>query len=823
MSERSGDQITKSTEFFQVPQPSDFKIQILGTTGAVVRSWDSYDAMPSQVRLTQGNYTIKASYGPEHEGGIIGEPRFGASVDFAVNLNEATPVSLKCTMADVMVTAEYTEGFKNYFKDYKLTFYAGNELLEFPKDETKAAFFSPGNITSVLSLTMPDGSTGSYTPSSLGNAKAAEHYKFKFDVGASGAGGVQLIISFDEPTTKDPIKVDVDDIGTVAPPFYTPDGFESGEEFVFTEGEKYTAGNLSALVTARARIASCKLVTTSPELIAIGWPAEVDLVGISPEMKTKMQGFGLKWTEELAGLNMAVLDFKGIAEYMPAGADGEITNDISVITTDADGQESEPLELLFKVGPPDFFLTAVKTASLRPAIKSNANATLFLTMNAGSLDKVSFQYYDPDWDRWYPVNSSKGSTSGKETRFTLSGVDWSWQLVKVRAYYGNRYSEVDQETRNPSINSFAAYYLYSKKVTFRLTGFNTSEKYFNKDYFTFELSSDEGNTWSPATPDEIYTEGLSYTFAEFSGLTPGTKYKARVSWDAGMGHGPVTKETSVFTTEAEAQLPNADFESWDEPIWYNGIARGGRESYTDWGNKWRDQVYVNISHDKLNGWMSVNEKTIPASANPQNTWYMSPSMQQTGDAQEGSSAVLIRNIAWHNAGEPVKDNTESPLIGSNKNQVQPPSTFYRSVGKLFLGGYSYDHSSGTETYTYGVPFTSRPAALKGQYKYKPVGQDTGIVEIVLEARSGNRVTTLASGTATLTSSDTYTEFTIPLDYGTSSTKATHIRVLAAASSSYSDDQGVENGTVQTQQVTNDVEWRMIGSELYIDNLTLVYE
>lgn len=814
MSERSGDQFTKSTEFFQVPQPSDFKIQILGTNGAVVKTWDSYASMPSQVRLTQGSYTMKATYGPEHEGGIIGEPRFGAAVDFAVSLNEATPVSLKCTMADVMITAEYTEGFKNYFKDYKLTFYAGNELLEFPKDETKAAFFSPGNITSVLSLTMPDGSTGSYTPSSLSNAKAAEHYKFKFDVGTSGAGGAQLIISFDEPTTKDPIKVDVDDIGTVAAPFYTLDGFESGDEFTFTEGEVYTAGNLSALVTARARIASCKLVTTSPELIAIGWPAEVDLVGISPEMKTKMQGFGLKWTEELAGLNMAVIDFKGIAEYMPAGFDQEVTNDISVITTDTDGQQSEQLQLLFTVGPPEFTLVPI-TGALAPSIKTNKDATYTINIAKGNGKKITFQYYDPDWDRWHPVN---WTASG--ARFKVSGIDWSWQTVKVRAYYGNRYSEIDQATKNPSLSA-TAYNIFTSKAIFRLSGPEKAEKYFDEDDFSVEISSDNAATWNP-TPVDIYIDG-AFIFGDVTGLIPGTAYKAKVSWDAGAGHGPVTKEVS-FTTESQAQLPNSSFESWDEVTWYNHIQKGGRETYTSGlSSAFRDYIYVDFCHSQPTGWMGVNEKTIPASANPQNTWYMSPSLLSSTSAQEGSFGAWIRNVAWHNAGEPVKDNTPSPLIGSNKNQVQPPETFYRSVGKLFLGDYSYDHSTGTETYTYGVPFTSRPSALEGYYRYLPVGSDTGIAEVILEARSGNRVTTLATGTASLTSNDTYVKFSIPLDYGSSASKATHIRVLFAASSNYSDDQSVENETVQTQQHTNDLEWRMLGSWLYIDNLTLVYE
>ncbi len=209
-------------------------------------------------------------------------------------------------------------------------------------------------------------------------------------------------------------------------------------------------------------------------------------------------------------------------------------------------------------------------------------------------------------------------------------------------------------------------------------------------------------------------------------------------------------------------MPNGDFEEIAQTISVTDMNQGGK--YSVWPVNYQNTCSFTIQEPT--GWASVNAKTCNLSAANQNSWFVIPSTYNTTltwdayrsfgmstvtpdlyrdlTAQSGSNAMVVRNVAWDENG--TTPGTSGGAFNTTYYNTNVPNIANRSAGKLFLGSYSY--SGGSETYTEGVSFASRPSALKGWYKYANDGNDpteTGVVTVTL--LNGQKV--IATGTARL--------------------------------------------------------------------------
>lgn len=810
------------------PDVNDFHISIQNASGETVREWERYESMPAGVLLKEGNYTLSADYGEPAEGGFFGTPQVAGTTEFTVVRQQNNPVSLVCKVANVVVTVDYTDGFKGYFSDYTLTVHSGETSLDIAKGETRPACFDPGTLLLSLALTKQDGTELTVAPAALTGTKAGEHYRLKFDVGTDGAGGASLLLTFSDQFDEESISISLSS-GMLQHPSYTLAGFDSGDILDLFDGEVYTQ-DLSALVTSRSPIASCLVRTESDALKTLGWPEDgFELVGINATDKATLKGFGFRWTESLGGLNMAVLDFKGFTEHMPAGATEAEAHKITVVTTDRLGGSSDPLELTFRVTPPQFeLLTLETTGQDKPIVKKQSPQTFGVNVTSGNPEKVFFEYKDPIWQKWVRVSSQfMGLASGDMFAYTLNNIDWNNVSVQIRAGYTGRdqYSEILQYTQNPTL-SISAGQVFAHSAEFSVDGPGADAISFDANDYQVEMSTDAGVTWNPLIGHTITSNGSKIS-VKASGLTAGTTHRFKVTYNSGFAElGPVDEESANISTEAALPVPNGDFSAWETPTEYANIWKGGRTSYYSWGAKWKEPDPVSIFNYQLagsSGWKNVNDKTVPAAPTIENTWYMVPSTLPT-TGYGGSNGVMIRNVAWHNDAEryssddPVPPNTAAKL-GGGGNEPVPPTDFKRSVGKLFLGTtYTYNHSTGVEKYTYGVPFTSRPAKLKGYYKYKSVGGDKAVVHVKLIGGTFG-TTTLAEKKITLDAANDYIPFDVELDYS-NSTKAKKLQITITSSDKYSDNQDQENGAITTNNDTSNM--ISVGSELCISDLEFEY-
>ena len=167
------------------------------------------------------------------------------------------------------------------------------------------------------------------------------------------------------------------------------------------------------------------------------------------------------------------------------------------------------------------------------------------------------------------------------------------------------------------------------------------------------------------------------------------------------------------------------------------------------------------------------------------------------EGENGGYAALIRTVGWGSG------NTAS--ISGDLGSVKTCTP-----GELYLGTYS----SGAK---YGMPFTTRPTGFRFSYKYERKSNDEFIAEIVVFDEQGKEIA--REKTASSQSSEWVTGY-VKLNYKgenkQSKAAKMYIRFVSGTSTSTSD-------LMIYPPASNLSNGEYVGSQLYIDNVELIYE
>ena len=285
--------------------------------------------------------------------------------------------------------------------------------------------------------------------------------------------------------------------------------------------------------------------------------------------------------------------------------------------------------------------------------------------------------------------------------------------------------------------------------------------------------------WTNVDADVTVNAEAKTFEAELHGLAAGTQYEYRAVTAAFRENQPVQ-----FTTETEQVLHNMSFDKW----YMDGKA-----------------PMPNASADYMI-WDSAN----PGSA----SFNIVPTTQETSNlavSGENKSAAKLTTLS-------------APIVGLAAGNIYT-GRFEGTVGGIIPSGAALE---------WGVPFTSRPLALKGFYDYRPVaidvakdpytdmkGQtDIGQIQFILtdwdapfriDTSAGTFVDVESDGhiiayaTLNLGQTDGYQPFTLELEYRDRTRTPKYI-VIVAAASKYGD------------YFTGGV-----GSTLYLDEFSFVYD
>lgn len=313
----------------------------------------------------------------------------------------------------------------------------------------------------------------------------------------------------------------------------------------------------------------------------------------------------------------------------------------------------------------------------------------------------------------------------------------------------------------------------------------SSSETLNPDLMKLQYRKNGDSEWTDATTT---VDGETYK-ATVTGLQPATEYESRMVY----GNNEYSSEATKFMTEEAIELYNGNFEEWCT-IQIKGL----------FGDV--STAYPNASAD-IKFWDTSNTGANTMSTNDPTSSIKSPIVSGTYAAKLESKAVM--------------------------GVFAAASLYTGTFGKANMSSFS-------ATLNFGQPFTSRPIALHGYYKYIPAyvnkvgsnlpdnatvssgGPDECSIYMAMATKSyeidnSNADTfidfaeddniiaygALPSGAAT--SGDGYTEFTIPLKYKNFTEKPTHIIIVCSAS---------KYGDYMTGGE---------GSTLYVDNFELLYD
>lgn len=786
-----------------IPDVGDFSLSIAKENGELVSKWDKfsdYDAEATVVPV--GTYTVSASYGDATTEGFDGLS-YAGSTTANVAEGETTDVTIDCTINKARVSISYTDAFKSYFTSYSayVSSSRGNKI-DYTADETRAAYFTPGNLDVYLNVTRP-GVSGSVALKVKTLAAEVKHeYRLTMDVDA-GTSTLNIIFN-DDPESTQNVEFNISDAALNAPaPTIVAHGFTSGEAMEVVEGGS-VEGTLQAYLNAPSGLASCELVTSSAALKAQGWPEKVDLMALSAEDQQKLTELGLV----MKGLGsthdkIATVEFQNVVPYLYCTGDGNEEHSFTLTATDVYGKTTEtPLVLNVTSRNNGFAVT------LPESVPYGSN-TMSFTMNLeGDASKVKFYYYNLGAFQLFTSENVSISSEGTTHIVTLTYPDPLIDTesdVKFKAEYGSKTIEKTFKVEDPELTlslKNGDVDVWATKAYVKVEASAKSRASRTISSSTVEIQYKDGEVWK-VWPNQSYDseKGLFLLTGMGEGATDtnGVAYTLRAAYKRS-GEVVTYSGELPITTEAKTQIPNSGFDDW----------------YTDSKEQWSVGLLKNIKWffyypfqqgDEGHWWSTNNERA--------QAWTVAPVYVTT------CPAVIYTYDTRTGEGKAAEIHTSGSggEYASTSTSMYPESAF---AGSIFIGSYSWSDKS--EHKSLGHSFNTRPLGLSFWYKYKPYKTDA--FKVLVEVKSGETVIAAGEYVPEAYSSEDleYQQHTISLEYTNSLLKATSISVqfLSTNKTSFTKNDLQKNGTLTLTDCADS--WNAhFGSFLKIDDVELIYE
>lgn len=786
-----------------IPDVGDFSLSIAKENGELVSKWDKfsdYDAEATVVPV--GTYTVSASYGDATTEGFDGLS-YAGSTTANVAEGETTDVTIDCTINKARVSISYTDAFKSYFTSYSayISSSRGNKI-DYTADETRAAYFTPGNLDVYLNVTRP-GVSGSVALKVKTLAAEVKHeYRLTMDVDA-GTSTLNIIFN-DDPESTQNVEFNISDAALNAPaPTIVAHGFTSGEAMEVVEGGS-VEGTLQAYLNAPSGLASCELVTSSAALKAQGWPEKVDLMALSAEDQQKLTELGLV----MKGLGsthdkIATVEFQNVVPYLYCTGDGNEEHSFTLTATDVYGKTTEtPLVLNVTSRNNGFAVT------LPESVPYGSN-TMSFTMNLeGDASKVKFYYYNLGAFQLFTSENVSISSEGTTHIVTLTYPDPLIDTesdVKFKAEYGSKTIEKTFKVEDPELTlslKNGDVDVWATKAYVKVEASAKSRASRTISSSTVEIQYKDGEVWK-VWPNQSYDseKGLFLLTGMGEGATDtnGVAYTLRAAYKRS-GEVVTYSGELPITTEAKTQIPNSGFDDW----------------YTDSKEQWSVGLFKNIKWffyypfqqgDEGHWWSTNNERA--------QAWTVAPVYVTT------CPAVIYTYDTRTGEGKAAEIHTSGSggEYASTSTSMYPESAF---AGSIFIGSYSWSDKS--EHKSLGHSFNTRPLGLSFWYKYKPYKTDA--FKVLVEVKSGETVIAAGEYVPEAYSSEDleYQQHTISLEYTNSLLKATSISVqfLSTNKTSFTENDLQKNGTLTLTDCADS--WNAhFGSFLKIDDVELIYE
>ena len=740
----------------------DFTIRLVAANGQS-QQW-SYADFTGE-KIAAGTYTLEAFYGTEGEEGFE-KPYFAGSTQVVVRSDESTHAAVTTSLKNAAVTVSYSDTFKNYMTAYSASIRTAGSAdgLDYPSTATDDLFVNAGEASLYVTFTTPQNQTATLKVVDF-TAEAQHRYNISVDLNNGNMGDAVLTITFDDTAqVAEPIEIVLSEELLNAP---APAISATATTVNIVEGDK---GNGRFDIIAHGGLKSVKLISSGSALPA-GWPAEAELVGGCAAIPS----LGLRGLGE-AGSTAAVVDLADAISTLGAG-----TATFTLEAVDAYGKVSEAdvtPSITVNAEPADISING------QQVLAAGADrVTLSVDYNGSDINNVRFSYKarSGEWKDAEILSATPASRATASYNVTLK-IEATYSNVEVKARVGATEAAFTAERQTPDFTAVAPENdVFAKHAVVRLSSINDEVAADLASSARWAVSTDNGNSWTNVSAT------VSGTGARLEGLTPGTAYRVRATVSD-------KQATAALTTEAALQAPNNGMETWYEKSGQSNWSvfyAGASESDAVWGTN--NPMTTSQGDNKVNQRISGT--------------------LETSDAASGSKAALLQTTGWGSG-----NTTVLTLFGANASKIK-----YIDPGLLHLGSNRSSRNGNseqagiisTDDLDCGISFASRPSSLTFKYKYlNKNSEDKGYAEIWVKDASGN---ILASGNLLLEPASSYQDKTITLNYKAGAAKGAKLYIKFL--STYDKKFLVKSLDNISFPSTGS---KLIGSQLYIDDITLNY-
>lgn len=774
------------------PEINDFALAIESADGKVSNSWDSFGKF-QPVSVPVGTYLVTASYGDANAEGFDALSYLG-STTVEVGKDETAEASVTCTINKARVILSYTDDFKSYFSSYSayVSSSKGNKIT-YADDETRGAYFVPGNLELFLEVTRQGVSQKVTLNPKNFTAEVKHEYRLTMDVDASTAS--LKIVFNDNPSSEQNVDINISDEALNAPaPEFTAYGFTSGNAIEVMEGST-VSDKLEAYLNASSGLAKCELITASEVLKAQGWPESVDLMNLTTEQSQKLTELGLS-TKGLGANHdkIALVDFKNVLPYLYCTSDGNDVHTFTLRATDVLTKVSEDLVLKvttrnngFAVALPEYVSYGSTTMTADLTLEGDPALIKFYYIYLGAPQEFTAENID--------IQPGTEENKYKVTFTYPEPLVDTENGVKFKAQYGAKTIEGTFKVEDPELtlslkNGDAD--VWATKAYLQVVASAKSRSSRTISSSTVEIQYKEGEEWI-AWPHQSYDAEtglfLLTGLGEGATETEGIPYTLRAVYKRGGEVASFSQELGI-TTEPKAQVGNAGFEEWHTEIFTYKITWAGtgeREWYLPWNTNENDT------------WWAVNSRATMLSecAAFYYEYKVFPTISwSSSNKSQGEKSIQIATIAVGSAAI-VDGGSTTP-----------------HAGEIWIGTSNDSGGHASE----GHSFASRPNSMTFWYQYESFNDNEKFyMQVVLKAADGTIVASneIPNGEEGDPSGNT---ITLPFTYSPDVHKKVSSIYMVFKSSS-----GSVDSKKRTMEISGQQQTARIGSVLRIDDIKLNYE
>lgn len=763
------------------PDVQEFGLKLTKADGQFTKTWDRLADFDEKQGFRSGEYTLEAFYGSIDEEGFE-KPCYKGSAQVVVKPGEQTEVAVTATLANSMVSIDYTDAFKNYFADYQTSLHSeGYGYNELPKDCPDPMYVAPGKVQISVAFTKPNGQSATVQPAEF-TAEARHHYHVTLDCNNGNVGDAQLIVTFDDTVDQEEVIVDLsDELLNMPEPEVTPQGFTDGQTLQLIEHSPADSPmKFTAYVPAGIQAAT---FTVNSDSYTPPFGREVDLASADGAVQSQLAAAGIK----VLGLfknpdKLATVDFSGLIEQLPAG-----THTITLQMKDRLTRVNAPVSVTVVNAPLELSFLSAPVCPF-----GSTSATVNISYNGTDPRRdITVQGLNDD-GVWVDCPVTSAAATNAKARKSRSDafpskayalgvtVPVTTRDIQVRIYYKGVQKATGVIKRGYAVeaNAFARHAILTVKT--------------NKESIASTVNSLRVYDGEKELGSGNITRDPANGTVTITNLKGSTRY--HLYFTTASSGSSFTDADVAFTTEAEAQVENAGMENWYSEKVHSQKTLGIGEDIYRWFPNAQGSNY----------WGTRNATTTGQSTGT-TCYYTSFS----GTINSGNAAE-ISTLGW---GKGVT------FGGANdKPQV--------TAGMLFMGSHSYSGSETTfepskETFDYGRSFTSRPTSLSFDYKFTSHNSEAFKAYVVIENRAGGKTTRLAYGElVSNTNVSNFTNTTIRLNYSNLTLKATHAYIVFISSNA--ENPGVSKHQGSKNAFKGNSDSKYIGNVLTVDNIKFNY-